>query len=97
MTHARDLPERPGSHGVFQVSTIRQVVALVDEAYQQAEQKIRTSKLVDRQRTVYTVDLGRSIGFVGGQGGRHRGNPPARHLRIVLEGRNVITAYPVTP
>lgn len=97
MTHAHDRPDRPGSHGVFEVSTIEGITALIDEAYHQAERGLRTHKSVDRQRTVYTVDLGRSIGFVGGRGGRQRGNPPARHLRIVLEGRNVITAYPVTP
>jgi hypothetical protein len=48
-------------------------------------------------RTVYTVDMGRSVGFVGGQTGAALGNPTASHIRLVLEGTDVITAFPVIP
>jgi hypothetical protein len=41
--------------------------------------------------------LGRSVGFVGGQAGAALGNPAASHVRLVLEGTNVITAFPVIP
>jgi hypothetical protein len=97
LRHARDDPNRPGQHGVFDQTDLSSVVALIDEAYQQAVRGWRTQTKFDRRRTVHTVDLQRRIGFVGGQAGRQRGHPSARHLRLVLEEREVITAYPVIP
>jgi hypothetical protein len=52
-------------------------------------------KTTDRNRTIYTVDLGKRIGFIGGQDGGRRRNPMARRVRLVLEGKRVITAYPM--
>jgi hypothetical protein len=40
------------------------------------------------------VDLGRRIGYIGGQTGKRKNYPAASHLRLVLEGQNVITAFP---
>lgn len=48
-------------------------------------------------RTVYTVNMGREVGFIGGQLGAAMGNPGAFHIRLVLEGTNVITGFPVIP
>lgn len=98
MVHARDEPNRPGQHGVFTVGGRDEIVALLDEAYvmsQQNSPNVRSKS--DRDRTVLTVDMGRQIGYVGGQSGNRRGQPSARHLRIVLEGNRVITAYPFVP
>ena len=36
----------------------------------------------------------RRIGYKGGRVGKDGGNPPLHRIRLVLEGRNVITAYP---
>jgi hypothetical protein len=41
-----------------------------------------------------SADLRRRIGFVGGQQGWRQGNPPATHVRLVLEDDRVITAFP---
>ena len=51
----------------------------------------------DRGRTIFEVDLGRRIGFVGGQTGKRKIRPPARHVRLVLDENRVITAFPFVP
>lgn len=48
-------------------------------------------------RSIYAVDMGRRIGFVGGQAGAAAGNPTASHVQLVLQGNDVITAFPVIP
>ena len=48
-------------------------------------------------RTAYTIEMGRRIGFVGGTTGAALGNPAAFHIRVVLQGLDVITAFPVIP
>jgi hypothetical protein len=46
-------------------------------------------------RTVYDVDMGRTIGYVGGSQGAALGNPPTQLIRIIIEGSNkVITGFP---
>jgi hypothetical protein len=46
-------------------------------------------------RRVYTVNLRRRIGQVGGSEGERQGHPDCRFVRIVLENENeVISAYP---
>ena len=46
-------------------------------------------------RTVYTVDLGEKIGFVGGHVGERKRHPDCRYLRLVIQNNNeVVTAYP---
>jgi len=97
MRHAEDQPKRPGKHGVFLGEGDRtKVLALIDEAYLQA---LKGGRKVDKKqegnRVVYTVDLGRRIGFVGGQVGNKQGKPSAYKIRLVLEGTNVITAFPL--
>lgn len=97
MRHAEDQPKRPGKHGVFLGDGDRKkVLALIDEAYLQA---LKGGRKVDKKqegnRVVYTVDLGRRIGFVGGQVGNKQGKPSAYKIRLVLEGTNVITAFPL--
>lgn len=97
MAHAEDDPDRPGQHGVFGSSDPAEVIALVDEAYEQALTGKRTATKREGERTVYEVDLGRKIGYIGGQSGNRRNRPPARHLRLVVQGKNFITAFPVRP
>jgi len=92
--HVTDQPTRPGKHGVFD-GNMQGALQTIDDAYQRAMKGQRTTKTTDHNRTIYTVDLGKRIGFVGGQDGSRRRNPMARRVRLVLEGKRVITAYPM--
>jgi len=94
MQHAKDDLTKP-IHGVFDGDD-DEILAVIDEAYQKAKNggsEVRSEKQNDRR--VYTVNLGRKIGYLGGSEGERKGNPACRYLRIVLEGENiVISAYP---
>ena len=73
--------------------------ALLDEAYMKIKsggRGVRKQKQ-DYGITAYTVDMRRKIGFVGGQTGKRRNNPSTNHVRLVLQGDRVITAYPFKP
>lgn len=97
LRHAADQPNRPGPHGVFDGDRDR-IVALLDEAWRTAQERGPPVDVdIEDDRTIYTVDMGRRIGYVGGKEGRRQGHPPARHVRLVLEGRDVITAFPLVP
>lgn len=93
--HLQDAPTRAGPHGVFD-DEFPEVLAIIDEGYQRAKtgkSGVTTEK--QDQRTIYTINLGRRIGYVGGREGNRRDRPQARRLRIVLEGNRVITAFPL--
>lgn len=97
MKHAEDQPDRPGKHGVFAGAGVRKnVLALIDEAYLKA---LAGGKNVDIKRegtrVVYTVDMRRPVGYVGGRVGNQQGKPKAYKIRIVLDGPNLITAFPL--
>ena len=94
MQHAKDDTTKP-IHGVFE-GTRDQILAVIDEAYQKAEKGGRDVRSEEQNdRLVYTVNLGRKIGYMGGSGGERAGNPDCRYVRIVLEDGNVvISAYP---
>jgi len=103
LRHARDNPDRPGPHGVFTpapgsraAASDQAVFALIDDAYRRAQRGGRGVQTRRQQgRTIHTVDMGRTVGYVGGRDGNRQNRPPARHIRLVLEGRNVITAFPL--
>lgn len=94
MQHAKDDTSKP-IHGVFEGDR-DQILAAIDEAFEMAVnggRDVRSEKQNDR--LVYTVNMGRAIGYVGGFEGKRQGNPECRYLRIVLEDKNiVISAYP---
>jgi hypothetical protein len=94
LQHAVDDPDKP-VHGVFRGDR-ETILALIDEAYQIAQERgpPDVTREQDGNRTAYTIDLGRDIGYGGGQSGARKRNPPLSHLKLVLEGKNVITAYP---
>ena len=96
MYHTQDVPDRAGQHGVFDANDQDSVVKLLDEAYLMAKSGKNTQKQQEQDRTVYTVNMGRRIGYVGGQSGNRKNHPETRHIRMVLEGQRVITAFPVT-
>ena len=97
MAHAVDEPNRPGQHGVFDTDDPSAVVAIVDQAYLQAQTGRDTRIQNEDERIVYDVNLRQRIGYVGGQSGNRRNRPAAKHLRIVVEGDRLITAFPVNP
>ncbi|QDT68263.1 hypothetical protein MalM25_11840 [Planctomycetes bacterium MalM25] len=97
LAHTRDDPDRVGQHGVFDDDDPATVVRLVDEAYAQALSGRNTRTQREDDRTVYTVDLGRRIGYIGGQSGNRRNKPRAEHLKLVVEGDRFITAFPFRP
>lgn len=93
--HAEDDPDRPGSHGVFEGGR-EKTLEVLDEAWLKAEKggkDVQSKK--EEGRVVYTINMQRRIGYVGGQSGKRSGKPAATHVRMVLEGKNVITAYPL--
>lgn len=92
--HTKDDPRRRGSHGVFE-GGMEGALKTIDAAYSRAKNNQRTTKEVDGDRTIYTVDLGKRIGYVGGSTGQRRGKPMARRVRLVLEGNYVVTAFPL--
>ena len=97
LEHAADIPGRAGPHGVFAGGRSR-VIGTIDEAYGAARAGGPGVSVAQHgARTVYTVDMGRTVGFIGGQAGAALGNSAASHVRLVLEGTNVITAFPVIP
>ena len=93
MQHAKDNPAKK-IHGVFDGDR-DQILAVIDEAFQMAtrdDSGVRSEQQNDRR--IYTVDLRRRIGLVGGEEGKRQGNPECRYLRLVLEnGNEVISAY----
>lgn len=91
--HTEDQPNRAGSHGVFD-GEMAGALKTIDRAYDRAKKNQKTTKKTDRGRTVYTVDMGGRVGYVGGRTGKQRRNPMARRVQLVLEGNRVITAYP---
>ena len=92
--HFQDLPDRDGPHGVFDADG-NDALAIIDEAWQ----KIQRDNLQPQrqgQRDAYEVDMGRRVGYLGGQVGKSKGNPPLRHILIVVGAntKRIITAYP---
>lgn len=93
MRHSRDDPDRP-SHGVFDGDQDT-ILKLLDEAYGMIKAKSKSVKTEASQgNTAYTVSLGRRIGYEGGEKGDRSGNRPLKSLRLILNGNQVITAYP---
>ncbi|TWU49600.1 hypothetical protein [Rubripirellula reticaptiva] len=92
--HTEDDPGRPGSHGVFD-GGMEGALTTIDRAFDRAKKKQKTTTTVDDGRTVYTVDMGGRVGYVGGRDGNRRRKPMARRVRLVVEGNRVITAYPM--
>lgn len=94
MQHAKDNPSKP-VHGVFDGDR-DEILAVIDEAFMMAKKggsDVRSEK--QNGRRIFTVNLRRRIGQVGGSEGERQGHPDCRFVRIVLENENeVISAYP---
>jgi hypothetical protein len=94
MQHSRDVPTKP-VHGVFD-GTRDEILALIDEAYMLAQTRGPPQVVTEEQgdRQTITVNLNRKIGYMGGENGERRGHPPLKMIKLVLEDRDLITAYP---
>lgn len=94
LRHAKDKPNRNGKHGVFDGGPDK-TLQTIDLAFEKAKKKSKDVFVKkEGSRTVYEVNMGRRIGFVGGKDGNRRGKPATFKVRIVAAGNNVITAYP---
>ena len=97
MRHARNIPDRKSPHGVFDVKSEDEVLALIDRAYAKTKSKSKDVKhkreRADRgdMRDVYSIDMKKRIGWVGGMI-KHK--PPCNYLKLVVQDKSVITAYP---
>ena len=96
LRHSADQPDRQGSHGVFDGSTT-EILTLIDQAYEMIQEDspdVRNEPPEDN-RTAYTINFKRRIGYKGGQSGARSNNPPLRILKLILQdGNRVVTAYP---
>jgi RHS repeat-associated protein len=98
LQHATNDPNRPGFHGVFDAGKSG-TLGVIDEAWMLAQQGGSGVTVVQQgARTIYTVDMGRQIGYIGGQAGAALGNPVTDYVQLVIEGtNNIITAFPIIP
>lgn len=94
LRHARDIPDRDGSHGVFDGGPDA-VFGVIDEAWRNVE-KTKLRPTIEGDRNLYTVPMGRRVGYLGGRAGASRGHPPLTRVFLVIETgtKNVITAFP---
>jgi hypothetical protein len=93
--HLRDLPDRPGSHGVFE-GTMEQFLVAIDDTYRRARGHAKgTRARSEEAETIYEAPFERPIGFLGGSEGRQQKNPPLQRMRVVVRGKNLITAFPI--
>ncbi|MCC6508599.1 MAG: hypothetical protein IT423_05805 [Pirellulaceae bacterium] len=92
--HLRDMPDRPGKHGVFD-GDMSQALKWIDDAYARGQRGAKgVRKQVEDGRTVYEAPFDKPIGFIGGREGGRAGHPPAKRLRLVVEDSRFITAFP---
>ena len=92
--HLKDIPDRPGKHGVFD-GDLAQALRWIDDAYTRGQQGAKGVRKRDEDgRTVYEVPFTKAIGFIGGRDGKRDNHPEAKRLRLVVDGDQVITAFP---
>lgn len=92
--HLKDIPDRPGKHGVFE-GGMEQVLQWIDHAYLQGQRRAQgATKRSEEGRTIYEVPFSHSIGYVGGREGQRARHPDAKWLRLVVEGDKFITSFP---
>ncbi len=92
--HMADIPDRPGKHGVFE-GDMKQVLTWIDDAYARGKRGAKgVRKTQEANRTVYEAPFNEPIGYIGGRDGARSGNPPAKRIRLVVEGDKVVTAFP---
>ncbi len=92
--HLKDIPDRPGSHGVFS-GTREEFLQAIDDTFKRASDGAKNAKRYeDEGAMVFEATFDKPLGFLGGQSGKRQKNPKLRKLRVVVRGTNVITAFP---
>ena len=92
--HLKDMPDRPGKHGVFD-GEMKDALKWIDDAYARGKRGAKgVRKSEEDNRTIYEVPFTQPIGYIGGRDGKRDGHPPARRIRLVVEGSKFITAFP---
>src|SRR5262249_5684794 len=89
LNHTTDNLSKP-KQGIFSVSR-SEVLPLIDEGYELAQQNPQYLINTSGGRSRYSIPMGRVI---GSQGGAQGNGGPLTNLFLVLEGNEVITAYP---
>ena len=94
LRHAKDQPNRAGSHGVFDANG-DEVFRVIDEAWEKVK-KNGLRPRVEGDSETYTISMGRRIGYLGGKNGARRSKPPLKSVFIVVRKgtKNVVTAFP---
>jgi len=93
--HLTDDPNRPGSHGVFE-GTMEQFLIAIDDTYRRARGHAKGTRTRNEEaETIYEAPFEQTIGYLGGSARRERKNPPLKRMRIVVRGKNLITAFPI--
>jgi hypothetical protein len=93
--HLKDDPDRPGSHGVFRGS-MDQFLMAIDDTYRRARGHAKGTRTRNEEaETIYEAPFEEPVGFLGGSAGREKRNPDLKRLRIVVRGKNLITAFPI--
>ncbi len=94
LRHGKDAPERP-VHSVFSGDRDT-ILSVIDEGFelvQSQPQRVKSAR--EGNRTEYTIDMQKKIGFEGGQKGKRQGFPPLNRLKLVVQNQtDVVTAYP---
>lgn len=92
--HLKDIPDRPGSHGVFDGSMVEFLIA-IDDTVTRAKRKLKgTSMEDDDGAMVYEAPFDKPIGFLGGETGKRKKNPKVKKIKVVVRDDAVITAFP---
>lgn len=94
LRHGKDMPDRP-VHSVFSGDRDT-ILSVIDEGFRLVEsqpQRVKSNR--EDNRTEYTIDMRKQIGFEGGRKGKRQGFPALKRLKLVLQNQtNVVTAYP---
>ena len=97
LNHTADIATEK-NFGVFTMNN-NQIFNTIDEAWmhiQAVDSHLVGFQDVAYNNTVaYIVDMGHTIGYVGGVAGTNLGFPVTSYINVVLEGTRVITAYPI--
>jgi hypothetical protein len=93
--HLKDMPDRPGSHGVFDGSMVEFLIA-IDDTVTRAKRKLKgTTMKEDDGAMVYEASFDKPIGFLGGETGKRKKNPKVKKMKVVVRDDAVITAFPL--
>lgn len=94
MRHGKDQASRP-VHSVFDGGR-DEILAIIDEGYELIKSNSnRVKSNRDGNRTEYTIDMNRKIGYEGGKKGKRKNYPALKRLKLILQDQKyVITAYP---